>query len=126
MRRTALLIRCEADEADRIRVEAQKEHRTISGYVLYVALRALAADRMFSFNRSRRPPTVSPRSAILVRCTVPEAEQVREAARRHQMPINAFILALLKDAWNSREILPPLSSMEAHRNPHASQPSRTN
>jgi uncharacterized protein (DUF1778 family) len=125
MSRTALLIRCEAKEADRIREEAQKEHRTISSYVLHVALSAVAADRMFSeFNRYRRSPTVSPRSAILVRCTVPEADQIREAARRRQMPINAFILALLKDAWISRQIL-SLSPMEAPRNPH-NQSSRIN
>ena len=50
MSRTALLIRCEAKEADRIREEAQKEHRTISSYVLHVALSAVAADRMFFQN----------------------------------------------------------------------------
>jgi hypothetical protein len=131
MTRTALLIRCEAGEADRIRGEAQKEQRTISGYVLNIALRADAADRLLSeFNQRRRSSTGSriagSRSAILVRCTVTEAEQIREAARRHEMPINAFILGVLKGAWSSRPIRPPLRSIEALRNSHANRPSRTN
>jgi uncharacterized protein (DUF1778 family) len=129
MTRTALLIRCEADEADRIRGEAQREHRTISGYVLYVALKAVAAGRLVpEFNHYRRSAVgsgiASARGAILVRCTVTEAEQIRAAARHRQMPINAFVLEALKGAWNSRPILPPHSPMEAPK--IANQPSRTN
>jgi uncharacterized protein (DUF1778 family) len=129
MARTALLIRCEADEADRIRVEAQKERRTISSYVLSIALRAAASERLPSgFNHYRRSSSglsiASPRRAILVRCAVTEAEQIREAARRHAMPINAFILGVVKDAWNGRPTLPPLGVIEASRNPQANQPSR--
>ena len=33
--RTALLIRCSVEEAQQIRSAARREHRTLSGYVLY-------------------------------------------------------------------------------------------
>ena len=131
MTRTALLIRCQADEADRIREEAQKEHRTISSYVLYVALKEVVACRLLSeLNHYRRSPTSSrvmgPRGAILVRCTVTEAEQIRETARTRQMPINAFVLWALRSTWDSRPTQPPRGLVEAPRNQHANHPSRTN
>ena len=131
MTRTALLIRCQADEADRIREEAQKEHRTISSYVLYVALKEVVACRLLSeLNHYRRSPTSSrvmgPRGAILVRCTVTEAEQIRETARTRQMPINAFVLWALRRTWDSRPIEPPRGVVEAPQNQHANHPSRTN
>src|ERR1700743_1340721 len=112
MTRTALLIRCQADEADRIREEAQKEHRTISNYVLYVALKEVVACRLLSeLNHYRRSPTSSrvmgPRGAILVRCTVTEAEQIRETARTRQMPINAFVFCALKSTLENGRTHPP-------------------
>ena len=48
MERTALLVRCTTDEAARIRTEAEKQRRTISGYVLQITLRAMEIeDRLF-------------------------------------------------------------------------------
>jgi uncharacterized protein (DUF1778 family) len=98
MTRTALLIRCNADEADRIRFEAQREHRTISDYVLGISIRSVEADAAYYPNElKRRSSTVSgERTAILVRCDVTQAERIREAARRRDIPINAFILQALK------------------------------
>lgn len=50
---------------------------------------------------SRRPVYApGPRTAILVRCTVSEAEEIREAARRRELPINAFVLQGLKRVWS--------------------------
>ena len=46
--RTTLLIRCSREEAEAIRHAAQREHRTISGYVL----RAV----MFRLTREGQPP----------------------------------------------------------------------
>jgi hypothetical protein len=108
MTRTALLIRCSAEEADRIRFEAQRERRTLSSYVLRISLNAVATDgRLFSqfTDRSQilhRQSVVlpGPRSAILVRCDVAEAERIREAAKRRDVRINAFILHALKTTWN--------------------------
>ncbi len=49
MDRTALLIRCNTEEADRIRIEAEKQRRTISGYVLQITLRVVEIDdRLFA------------------------------------------------------------------------------
>jgi uncharacterized protein (DUF1778 family) len=122
MPRTALLIRCQPGEADRIRVEARRERRTISSYVLNIVVKAVAADdRLFQDDHyranaslSRRSPIVlGQRTAILVRCDVIEAERIREAARRRQMRINAFILQALKNAWSHQASLHH-SPIEAH------------
>ena len=40
--RTALLIRCQSAEAEKIRHAAKQERRTISGYVLHAVLQRLA------------------------------------------------------------------------------------
>jgi uncharacterized protein (DUF1778 family) len=110
MERTALLVRCSTDEAASIRAEAEKQRRTISGYVLQVMIRAIdIEDRLFakltgfrSTNQmmSRRA-LIAPgaRTAILVRCNVDEAGRIREAARRRDLPINGFILRALKRVW---------------------------
>lgn len=87
MTRTALLVRY-AGEADRIRVEAQRERRTISNYVSNIAAKAAADDRVFSklnhepINKvlARRLPILpGRRTAILVRCAAVEAERIRLA-----------------------------------------------
>jgi hypothetical protein len=44
--------------------------------------------------------TRGPRTAILVRCEVSEADRIRESARRREMPINAFVLHALKRSWS--------------------------
>lgn len=111
MARTALLIRCAVDEAQRIRVEAEKQRRTISAYVLNITSRAVETeDKLFSkLNRysalnqiSSRRAVIAPgaRTAILVRCADTEAERIREAARRREIAINAFVLEALRRAWN--------------------------
>ncbi len=41
--RTALLIRCTKDEAARIRLEARKERRTLSGYVINALMNRIEA-----------------------------------------------------------------------------------
>ena len=117
MGRTALLIRCAVDQADRIRIEAEKERRTISAYVLGITARSIEVeDRLFSkmtaYSRlneiiSRRALIEpGPRTAILVRCSSDEAERIRSAARRRDVPINAFVLQSLKRAW-SVQMAPP-------------------
>ena len=109
MARTALLIRCNVHEADRIRAESRKARRTISGYVLHEVLKAATVDDQIflklKYNRPleqpRRPsPSVSPRTAILVRCSVEEGQRVRQAASRRSIPINAFVLQSLKMIWS--------------------------
>jgi uncharacterized protein (DUF1778 family) len=127
MTRTALLVRCDKEEADRIRVEAHNERRTISDYVLRISLGAVD-DCLFSrpnyhylANRPKR--STLPRTAILVRCEASEGERIREAARRRDLPINAFILQALKRAWDMT--VPPLRAT-APQQPLANQSSQTN
>ena len=59
--RTALLIRCSQEEAEKIREAAKRERRTLSGYVLHTVLnripnreksRAYAPARRFVRNQS--------------------------------------------------------------------------
>jgi hypothetical protein len=117
MDRTALLIRCSKEEAERIRIEADKQRRTISGYVLQIMGRAIeiedrllakinpysAANQAFSRKSLIAP---GPRTAILIRSSVLEAQRIREAARRRDFPINAFVLQALRRSWAS-ELNPP-------------------
>jgi uncharacterized protein (DUF1778 family) len=122
MARTALLIRCTIEEADRIRIEADKQRRTISAYVLFIMARAIQLeDRLFStLNRysamnqvlSRRALIApGPRTAILVRCETSEADRIREAARRRGIAINAFVLQALRRSWNVQMAPPPVHPM---------------
>jgi hypothetical protein len=110
--RTALLIRCTADEAARIRAEAVREHRTISDYVSNIAIGAVEADSRLFSNRSHTPlnelvtkrsaTAPSRRTAVLVRCAAAQAGRIREAARRRDISINAFVLLALKSAWSHK------------------------
>jgi hypothetical protein len=120
MARTALLIRCSTEEANQIRIEAEKQRRTISGYVLLIMARAVQLeDRLFatltpynSMNQvlNRRALIApGPRTAILVRCEVAEADRIRQAAHRRDIAINAFVLLALRRAWNV-QMAPPSSS----------------
>src|SRR5580704_16232730 len=123
MERTALLIRCNLEEAARVRIEAEKQRRTISGYVLQITLRVVDIDdRLFAklsafrttnqFLSRRALTTPGDRTALLVRCSVAEADRIREAARRRDLPINTFVLQSLKRAW-AVEMKPPVLSAPA-------------
>jgi hypothetical protein len=49
---------------------------------------------------SRRPVNgPGPRTALLVRCSSAEAEQIREGAKQRELTINAFVLQGLKRVW---------------------------
>jgi uncharacterized protein (DUF1778 family) len=116
--RTALLIRCSADEAAAIRDRAQRDRRTVSAYILTRLAPALHVEEMLFARLSRfrefnqaaartplRPP--GPRSAILLRCSVEEAKQIRVAAERRQTTISGFVLHALRRSWKVTEEIPP-------------------
>ena len=118
MDRTALLIRCNVDEAARVRVEAERQRRTISGYILQITMRMVEIeDRLFAklstFRATNqilsRRALITPgaRTAMLVRCNIGEADRIREGARRRDLPINAFVLQALRRAWTA-ELKPPM------------------
>jgi|SRR5579872_5525638 len=111
-KRTALLIRCSVDEAAQIRNLARNENRTISGYVLNIMERTLRiedrlAARMLAFGGLNltllRTPlrAPGPRTAILVRCYVDQADRIRASAARRDTTISAFVLHSLRLAWNA-------------------------
>jgi predicted HicB family RNase H-like nuclease len=117
MPRTALFIRCTVSEADRIRIEAEKDHRSISEYVVDVLARAIdLEDRLYARKTAnsqlsraiaQKPPNEpGPRTGILVRCDEVEAARIRNAARRRDVPINAFVLQRLKRAWAATGVPP--------------------
>jgi uncharacterized protein (DUF1778 family) len=47
-KRTAILIRCSAEEADLIRAAAKAERRTISAYILNAVMNRISAQKRFS------------------------------------------------------------------------------
>src|SRR5215467_11034181 len=109
--RSALLICCSVEEAQKIRREAQFEHRTVAGYVLNILSRALRleerlAAQLNSFQRLNRVLARTPirapgkRTAILVRCSVDEASRIRIAAIRRDATISGFVLHCLKRNWD--------------------------
>jgi hypothetical protein len=109
MARTALLIRCTVSQAGRIREESQKANQTISAYVLHSVRKVMSVDdRIFAklrYHQSlegtfKREPSLSPRTAILVRCNVEEGDQIRQAARRRSIALNAYVLRALKMVWS--------------------------
>jgi len=109
--RTALLICCSLEEAQKIRREARFEHRTVAGYVLNILARALRleerlAAQLSSFQRlnrvlARTPThTLGQRTAVLVRCSVDEANRIRVAAKRRDTTVSGFVLHCLKRNWD--------------------------
>ena len=109
--RSALLICCSVEEAQKIRREAQFEHRTVAGYVLNILSRALRLEERLaaqlsafqSLNRViARAPVRTPgkRTAMLIRCSVDEANRIRIAAQRRDTTISGFVLHCLKRNWN--------------------------
>ena len=53
--RTALLIRCSREEADRIRSAAKRERRTVSGYVLNAVMSRLLSQEKVILHARPRP-----------------------------------------------------------------------
>ena len=113
--RTALLIRCSKHEADEIRERAKTGRQTISGFVLSIVTRALdfeeslearisvspsfrTISRAFYTNQERK---VRPRTAILVRCSIEEAERIRAGAHRRGVMIADYVLHCVRRALAS-------------------------
>lgn len=59
--RTALLIHCSQEEADRIREAARRERRTISGFVLNAVLWRLAVENRVTARREARQAGIEER-----------------------------------------------------------------
>jgi hypothetical protein len=103
--RSALLINCSEKQAGRVRETAQEQRRTISGYVLYVLMRAISVEERFFARVSRLGPLpfkrpAGPRTCLLIRCSQEEAQRVRRVAKRREMSISAYVLYCLERSWN--------------------------
>jgi len=88
-----------------MRSQAQSEMRTLSAYVLGVVLRALQFDTGFErlpVHFRNKPRPIGPRTSILVRCSLAEANRIRLAASRRRISISAFVLIQLWRAWRVR------------------------
>jgi hypothetical protein len=93
---TAFLIRCMESEAGTIRSHAKHERRSISwcaGPEGWDSSRSKEIDR-------RNTRASGTRTALLIRCSILEADQIRIAARRKEMSINLFALDCLRRSWN--------------------------
>ncbi len=113
--RSALLICCSKKEAQELRRRAMLDRRNMSGYVLFIVLEYIAFDeRLLSLLERVQPlhkfrkhiPIVrpgGPRTAILVRCSKEEANQIRTAAKRRGTTISAFVLNALRRAWEMQD-----------------------
>jgi hypothetical protein len=126
MARTALLIRCGVEQANEIRSEAQKHHLTISAYVIQVMTvviqfeeitsTASLHDLLSTFACSETHVSASPRTAILVRCSVEQADLIRSEAGKRKLPINAFVLRSLKRAWLKGAARPNINAFDRSQN----------
>jgi hypothetical protein len=122
MSRTALLIRCDLDEAEKIRAEARNENLAISAYVVRTLNRALSLDDLTLFQELFRKQKgilaeqggSRMRTALLVRCGTADAQRIREAAKRHNSRLNLFVLQVMKNA--GKATFPPHLS-DSHAQP---------
>lgn len=113
--RTALLIRCSQMEGTIIRTEAKAERRTVNNYVLNIVLNAVQIEekleRVSAIRKLDRTPYFAPkteaalRTAILVRCSVAEANRIRAAARQRGTTISKYVLHTLRRSWNVKSRL---------------------
>ena len=118
--RTALLLCCSQKEARNIRERAELQHRTISGYILNIVMRAvsfeessLAKGKLHPLNRSLYRTVVrptSPRTAILLRCSMDESKRIRAAAKVRESTICGFVLYSLRRSWDAEKLIPTLSA----------------
>jgi uncharacterized protein (DUF1778 family) len=114
--RTALLINCSVQEASEIRARAELQRRTVSGYVLNIAMRSVGYDeqlftrfeRLSSFGGRwrRRFPIEKPRTTMHLHCSKEEATRIRDSAKRRDTTISGFILHCLHRSWELSDGLP--------------------
>jgi uncharacterized protein (DUF1778 family) len=118
--RTALLIRCSADEATEIRDRAREDRRTLAQYVLNIVSRALNLEeilaatsrvRLIHGRVERDARSVrGTRTAILVRCSSDERNRIRRAAERNEVTISGFVIYCLKLSWRAEALGRPRQS----------------
>ena len=110
--RTSLIVRCSQDDADRIRNQASSEHRSLSGYLLYVLERSMWIEDRLTHGltksilsaqadsiKSERHKQI--RTAVHLRCTVKQAEKICAYAARRHLSISDFVVLSLRRTWDA-------------------------
>lgn len=111
--RTSFIVRCPAQEASTIRAEAKAQHRSVSGYLLYMLERSLWIEEKFGRGFVRFEPEQTgiitsfasgeAKVAIHLCCSVEELDRIQAAASRRRMSVNAFILFSVRRYWRAIE-----------------------
>ena len=121
--RAALLINCSKEEARKIREQAERERRTISGCVLNILMRAVrlgenlirlraagVAEVPFArvierYGLNSTPSRIAPRprTTMLLWCSKDEARRIRFVAKERETTISGFVLHTLKSSWRVAE-----------------------
>jgi hypothetical protein len=111
--RTSLLVRCSPEDAATIRDRACTEHRTVSGYLLHVLASSLWVEEKSTAGidpahldlrldgRVHQLIGLGKRTAVHLRCSVEEAEAIRQAANRRQCSISVFVVFSLHRYWKA-------------------------
>jgi hypothetical protein len=112
--RSSIIVRCSLEDAARIHNEAASEHRSLSGYLLYVLQRSIYIDDKvpesvlvlqapFFKMRPRR-------TAVHLRCTADEASRIRKYAARRRLSLSDFVVFSLRRVWDAKDSF----RMDAH------------
>lgn len=112
-KRTSFIIRCTAQDAAAIRAQAKAQHRSVSGYLLYMLERSLWVEEKFAAGLAgstleraapiTNVPSEGAKAAIHLCCSVEELDRIQAAALRRRMSINAFILFSVRRYWRAIE-----------------------
>jgi len=107
--RASLLINCSVQEAREIRAQAKLQRRTVSGYALNIAMRAVGYDdqlfarfkRLSGFGSTwgHQHRAARPRTTMHLHCSEAEADRIRNAAKRRETTISGFVLHCVRRSW---------------------------
>jgi hypothetical protein len=110
--RASVIVRCSQIDAARIRKEASREHRSLSGYLLHVLERSFfiedkvpepALVRQGWFLRIQADENI--RTAIHLRCTAEQAARIRRYAARRELSLSDFVMFSLRRLWEASDRL---------------------
>jgi len=100
------------EDAARTREEASSQHRSLSGYLLYVLERSFRVEETVgSILSPRRPQNIRGtqrpgiRTAVHLRCTAEEAARIREYARRRKLSLSDFVVFSMRRLWEANDRL---------------------
>lgn len=112
--RAAIIISCTINEADTMRHQARLQHRTVSGYILNILMRAVEFQEMAlerwgrpevsRLTYSKRAPGA--RTTVLLRCSMKEARRIRAAAKKRGETVSGYVLHAIRRSWKIAQVVP--------------------